>query len=85
VKTGPNGDVYGTEVHRIQEIEGVQAQDRIDSLGATDALPDFDRLLATKQGLEHLEDVDQARFRTAGVFQLESFDELCELWVLDKA
>jgi class 3 adenylate cyclase len=85
VRIGSDGDVLGVEVHRLSRLEGVQIQDQVESVAYEEALPKDDRILITKQGFERLDDSDQARFRPAGTFRLESFDEFCELWVLHKA
>jgi len=85
VKTGPNGVVLGTEVHRTYRIEGVQMQDQIVPAAYTEALPADNRILITKQGLERLTGFDQAKFRSAGTFRLKGFKKFCELWVLHKA
>jgi serine/threonine protein kinase len=82
VMTGPNGDVLGTEVQRVHQIEKVTLQHRIDPATRQRAFPRTNRLLITEQGLEQLEESAKARFRPGGQFQLKGFRETCTLWVL---
>jgi len=84
VKTGPDGDVLGTEVHRVCRIEGVNAQDQIELAGHARPLPMTNRILITKQGLEQLDISVRRQFRLAGKFRLKGFNEVCELWVLHR-
>jgi class 3 adenylate cyclase len=84
VKTRPNGDVFGREVHRVYRIESVQMQDQIEPAPSNEVLPADNRILITQQGLEQLSDPDQLKFRPAGTFRLKGFDEFCQLWVLHK-
>jgi class 3 adenylate cyclase len=81
VKTGPDGDILGTEVHRVCRIEGVKAQDQLDPAELNEPLPTADRILTTKEALEQLDASDKAKFRPAGKFRLKGFDEPCELWL----
>jgi class 3 adenylate cyclase len=82
VKTGPDGDVLGAEVHRVFRVENVQEQDRLDSLGPDTSLPTSDRILATSQAVQQLTGTDRLRFSLAGKFSLKGFEEPAELWVL---
>ncbi len=84
VKTGPDGDVLGVEVHRVFRIENVQIADQIDVHGKTLDLPKSNRILATNQALEHMNATDRLSFQMAGKFRLKGFDTHCELWVLSK-
>lgn len=84
VKTGPDGDVLGVEVHRVFRIEGVQVQDRVESPGYDITLPASERILITRQGLEQLDKSNREKLRPAGKFRLKGFSEFCELWVLHK-
>jgi len=84
VKTRPNRDVFGSEVHRVYRIENVQMQSQIKPPASKNVLPVDNRILITKQGLEQLGDSDRNSFKPAGTFQLKGFDESCELWVLYK-
>ena len=83
VKSGPDGDVLGVEVHKVFRIENVQMQDQIDSPPGI-SLPISNRILVTKQGLEQLATADRKKFTYAGKFILKGFDDLCELWVFSK-
>jgi len=78
VRTRPNGDIFGREVHRVYRIEGV----RIPESEPDGSKSDY--LLITQQGLAQLPDAEQRTFRSAGRFQLEGFDDPCELWILTK-
>lgn len=82
VKTGPDGDVLGVEVHRVFRIENVQLSDLVDAHGKTEDLPKSNRILATPQALEHMNARDRLSFQKAGKFRLKGFDTHCELWVL---
>ena len=83
VKTGPDGDVLGTEVRRVFRIEKVSLKDQIEPAG--ESFPTDNRILVTKPVLEHLDVPVRARFRFAGKFQLSQHPEVCcELWVLSK-
>jgi class 3 adenylate cyclase len=82
VMTGPNGDVLGTEVQRVHQIEKVTFQHRVDPATRQRTVPRANRLLITDQGLEQLEASAKARFRPGGQFQLKGFRESCTLWVL---
>jgi class 3 adenylate cyclase len=80
VRTGPDGDVLGVEVHRVCRVEGVKVENQIDP-AAYEPLPPENRILATKEVLDRLNAPDQQRFRPAGRFRLKGFDESCKLWV----
>jgi len=82
VKTGPDGDVLGAEVHRLFRIESVQEQDRIELAEHGEPLPSTERFLVTKQVVEQLDEAAKAKLRAAGKFQLKGFNEPCELWML---
>jgi class 3 adenylate cyclase len=82
VKTGPDGDVLGAEVHRVFRVENVQDQDRLDPSGRTEPLPSSGRIVATSQAVQQLSGADRLQFRLAGRFSLRGFEEPSELWVL---
>jgi class 3 adenylate cyclase len=84
VKTGPDGDVLGVEVHRVFRIENVQDADLVDMHGKTSDLPKSNRILTTPQALEHMNASDRLTFQLAGKFQLKGFETLSELWVCSK-
>ena len=84
VKSSPNGDVLGREVHRVYRLESVEMKDQIEPAPSNEVLPAENRILITQEGLEQLSDPDQLNFRPAGTFQLRGFDDPCQLWVLDK-
>lgn len=81
VKTGPEGDVLGVEVHKVFRIENVQQQDQVDK---NNPFPAADRILITSQALMSLNAVEQSRFRYAGTFQIKGFDEFCPLWIFQE-
>ncbi len=81
IKTGPHGDVLGTEVHRACRIEGVKLQDQIDTAGYEGTFPTDDRILVSRKGLEQLNTQDKAKFGALGKFRLKGFKNPCELWV----
>lgn len=81
VKTGPDGDVLGVEVHRVFRIENTQAQDLIASTGREEPLPKSGRILATNQLVQQLNSTDRLKFKMAGKYRLKGFDEPCDLWV----
>ena len=81
VKTGPDGDVLGAEVHRVFRIENVQAQDQSAPQEQAAPLPASGRILATNQVMQQLRELDRTRFEFAGRFRLKGFDEPCELWL----
>lgn len=84
VKTGPNGDVIGTEVHKVCRIEGLKKADQIALPVDKEPFPIGERILITQQGLEQLNDSDRSKFRPAGTFRLKGFNESCELWVYNE-
>jgi class 3 adenylate cyclase len=84
VKTGPDGDVLGAEVHRIFRAENVQMQDQVEPVTHQEPLPTSERILVTSQVMEQLNEADSTKFKFAGKFRLRGFDEPCELWVLSK-
>ena len=81
VKTGPDGDVLGKEVHRVCRIEGVGIQARVEPAEPVEAFPIVDRILITAEGLAQLHPTERERFRPVGAFHLKGFDELCQLWI----
>jgi serine/threonine protein kinase len=84
VKTGPDGDVLGAEVHRVFRIEGVQIQDQIEPVVPHRFFPVAERILATKQVMNQLNQADRTKFEFAGKFRLRGFKEHCEIWMLSK-
>lgn len=84
VKIVPNKDVFGTEVHKILQIERIEIHDRLTSTKPEEVFPETNRILATKLAMERLHDSEKARFRPAGRFRLKGFKKPCELWVLHK-
>ncbi|GAK57021.1 serine/threonine protein kinase with FHA domain [Candidatus Vecturithrix granuli] len=80
VRTGPDGDVLGAEVHRAARIEGVKIEDRIAQTDRATLLPEADRILISKPGLHHLPVSLQGQFKSVGVFKLKNFENPCELW-----
>ncbi len=84
VKTGPEGDVLGVEVHRVFRIEGVQDGDMVESTEHIIALTGAQRILVTKEGLAQLDETNRKKFKPAGKFQLKGFSNPCELWILHK-
>ena len=84
VKSSPNGDVLGREVHRVYRLESVEMKDQIEPAPSNEELPAENRILITQEGLKQLSDPDQLKFRSAGTFQLKGFDDPCQIWVLDK-
>lgn len=84
VKTGPDGDVLGTEVRRVYQIEGVKKEDQVELTIHESVLPEENRILATQQAMIKLADSDRIKFKPVGKFRLTDFDEFCELWVLHK-
>jgi class 3 adenylate cyclase len=84
VKTGPDGDVLGAEVHRVFRVEGVQAQDQVEPGENQEPLHDAERMLVTKPVMKQLQKADRKKFKSAGKFRLKGFVEPCELWVLHK-
>jgi hypothetical protein len=84
VKIVPNKDVFGMEVHKILRIDLVKIQDRVEPATPQEAFPEADRILATQQAMKRLHDSDKRRFRLAGKFCLQGFDDSCELWILHK-
>lgn len=80
VRTGPDGDVLGAEVHRAARIEGVKIEDRIAPLNRASLLPEANRILISRPGLDHLPISLQSQFTSAGVFKLKGFEKPCELW-----
>jgi len=81
ITSGPGGDLLGTEVYRVCQIQGLQAQDRIVPGARQESLPAENRILTTEQGLQHLPPQAQASFRPAGTFRLKHTDSTCALWV----
>jgi serine/threonine-protein kinase len=85
VKTGPDGDVLGVEVHRVFRVESVQSEDLAEeSRDDMIALPRSNRILATPAALQQMNATDRLEFQLAGKFHLKGFDTLCELWVCGK-
>lgn len=82
VKTGPDGDVLGAEVHRLFRVEGLQEQDRIEPTAHGNPLPSAGRILVTKQAVEQLDEAAKTTLKSAGTFQLKGFNEPYELWML---
>lgn len=82
VKTGPDGDVLGVEVHRVSRIESVKIQDRIEPVNLSAPFPEANRILITRQGLERLPGSYQTSFQPGGKFRLKGFEDPCELWIL---
>lgn len=82
VKTGPDGDVLGAEVHRLFRVEGLQEQDRIEPGEDGKPLPSAKRILVTKQAIEQLDEATKTTLKSAGKFQLKGFNEPYELWML---
>ncbi len=82
VKTGPDGDVLGAEVHRAFRVENVQVQDQLDPTGLEEPLPSAGRILVTTQIMRGLDETNRTKFKFAGRFRLRGFDEPCEIWVL---
>jgi class 3 adenylate cyclase len=81
VKTGPDGDVLGTEVHKACRIEGVKSADLKEPVIEKDRLPMENRILISKQGLDRSPKTLQSQFIQAGKFHLKGFTKLHELWV----
>lgn len=81
VKKGPGGDLLGTEAHRLFRMEGIKDTDRVDASNAGSKLPLFARIIASKQVLDQMNEVQQSRFVYAGKFRLKGFSESSELWV----
>jgi class 3 adenylate cyclase len=84
VKTGPDGDVLGVEVHRVFRIENIQLTDQVETHSKTLDLPKSNRILITPQALERMSATDRLTFQLAGKFKLKGFDTHCELWVRSK-
>jgi serine/threonine protein kinase/pSer/pThr/pTyr-binding forkhead associated (FHA) protein len=84
VKIAHDGDVLGVEVHRVFRIEKVQMSDQIDPGYDGAPIPVSNRIVMTQQGVKHLNESDQVKFRYVGKYQLKGFEEDCELWVLHK-
>lgn len=80
VRTGPDGDVLGAEVHRAARIEGVKIEDRIAQTDRRIPLPEANRILISKPGLDHLPLSVQSQFKSVGGFKLKGFEHPCELW-----
>ncbi len=80
VKTGPDGDVLGKEVHRACRIEGVTLDQQIEPPAEAIPFPAYDRILTTREGRERLEPPVQQRLKPLGTFRLKGFDDPCELW-----
>ena len=84
VKIISNGDVVGTEISRVFQVEKVSIEDRVEPATSKEPFPSANRILATTQALQRLEPAAQARFRPAGKFRLKGFDKFGELWVWQK-
>jgi class 3 adenylate cyclase len=82
VRTRPNGDVFGREVHRVYRVEGVQPQQQASYSPDIMVLFQQNRLLITQQGLAQLPEPQREAFTSVGKFRMEGFDEPCELWIL---
>ena len=82
VKTGPDGDVLGAEVHRVFRIESAQDTDKIDATPSDDALPTAERILVTRDAMAQLSESKKIKFNFAGRFRLKGFEQSTELWLL---
>ncbi len=81
VKTGPDGNVIGTEVQKVTQFEGLQEHDRTSTGDIEERLPATDRILVSKEALGQFAPGDRSKFKSAGIFHLEGFREYCGLWV----
>ena len=84
VKIAHDGDVLGTEVHRVFRTKHVQMHDQLDPGDDSVPMPVTDRIVVTEQALERLEAIDRAKFRYAGKYRLKGFVDEYNLWVLHK-
>ncbi|MDY0094537.1 MAG: protein kinase [Candidatus Vecturithrix sp.] len=80
VRSGPDGDVLGTEVSRVARIEEVKREDRIARPEHPLLLPEANRILISKAGLSQLPLSLQSQFNSLGIFRLQGFAEPSELW-----
>ncbi len=81
VKTGPNGDVLGTEVHKVCRIEDVKPDDLLEPAMDKNSFSVENRILISLQGLAQLPNTQRNAFRKAGKFHLKGFHNLHELWL----
>ena len=66
VKTGPDGDVLGTEVHKVCRMEGVKSEDLLEPVMDKGAFPLENRILISSQGLAQLTDAQRSTFDPVG-------------------
>ena len=71
VKTGPDGDPLGLEVHRLFRLEAVRDAN----------LPEHGRILISRPAVEALDRGAREHFEPIGTFHLEGFEKPEELWV----
>lgn len=80
-KSGPGGDLLGTEVHRVFRMEGLRNADRADKKGALVSLPEYGRILASKAVLRKMNKQRRAIFKPAGMFKLKGFKTPFAIWI----
>lgn len=81
VRTGPNGDVLGTEIHKVCRMEGVKITDLLEPMIDKKAFPTENRILISKQGFVQLPEAVHGKFKQMGKFYLKGFHKLHELWL----
>jgi len=83
IKSGPDGDPLGTEVHRVFRMEGLTEDDRV-GIKRLNNLPVEDRILATRDAVNRLGIQEKIFFKQVGRFGLKGFAQPCEIFLADK-
>lgn len=78
---GPGGDLFGKEVHRVFRMEGVKQSDCVDNNTERGQLPEFNRIIMSKEALSQIGAKNQSKFKSAGNFHLKGFDNPFPIWV----
>jgi|GEM_PF-6381606 len=84
IKSGPDGDPLGTEVHRVFRMEGLTEDDRV-GIKRLNNLPMEDRILATRDAINRLGIQEKVFFKQVGRFGLKGFAQPCEIFLANKA
>ena len=84
VKVAPDGDVLGVEVHRAFRVENVQMQDQAEASFDGAPIPFSDRIVMTREALALMGEAVQSKFRYVGKYKLKGFEEMSDLWALQK-
>jgi class 3 adenylate cyclase len=84
IKSGPDGDPLGVEVHRVFRMEGLTEEERV-GIKRLNNLPEQDRILATREAVNRLGIQEKVFFKQVGRFSLKGFSQPCEIFLANKA